>query len=172
MKYQNLLFIILFAFTITLFQSNTYAQQNNGEYKRELRKFMKFIRNTEFKRFDTLKIKNYLCNKNLFSGTPLYGTGRNGFSNEEKEFLIKQIQSDTAKYYIRKNLMNNIQFVPENDKNHWELSKPIFLRSNLLCVFSFASPHEPDGGREWTYLYKKEKGKWSLLFKIGGIENY
>ncbi|WP_298391418.1 hypothetical protein, partial [Hydrotalea sp.] len=153
--------MILILMSTALFTENIFAQQVNSKYKRELRKFMKFIRNTEFKQYDTLKIHHFLSNKNLFLGMPLFGTGKYGLSNEEKAILIKEMETDTSKYYIKKNLMKNVQFIPDNEKDGWRLSKPIFLRSYLLCAFSFQTPYDPDYGAQWTYLYKKENGKWS-----------
>lgn len=154
-----------------LFNKNVFAQRVNSKYKRELKKFMKFIRTTEFKQYDTLKIYPYLSNKNLFM-VSLFGTGVYGLTNEEKTNLIKEIQADTTKYYINKHLMKNVQFVAENQKDGWRLSKPIFLRSYLLCAFSFETPYDPDFGQQWTYLYKKEKGKWSKLLLMGKIGGY
>ena len=52
-------------------------------------------------------------------------------------------------------------------KKVWILSKPIFLRSYLLCAFSYLYDDEVK-----VFLYKKENGKWSKLFLIGRVANY
>ena len=170
-NYRKIILIILILMSTALFTENIFAQQVNSKYKRELRKFMKFIRDSEFKQYDTLKIYPFLSNKNLFI-VSLFGTGVYGLSNEEKAILIKEIETDTAKYYINKHLMKNVQFVADNQKDGWRLSKPIFLRSYLLCAFSFQTPYDPDYGAQWTYLYKKENGKWSKVLLMGKIVGY
>lgn len=170
-NYRKIILMIFILMSATLLNENIFAQKNNCKYKRELKKFMKFIRNTEFKKYDTLKTYQFLSNKNLFV-VSLFGTGKYGLSNEEKASLTKEIEGDTTKYYINKHLMKNVQFVSENQKDGWRLSKPIFLRSYLLCAFSFETPYDPDFGQQWTYLYKKEKGKWSKLLLMGKIGGY
>ncbi|PZX62827.1 hypothetical protein [Hydrotalea sandarakina] len=149
----------------------TYAQPINRKNLRETKKFLKFIRATEFNGYNFLKIENYLCNKNLFSGVILSGNGTYGLSNEEKIFLQKHFK-DTSKYIINKHFLKNIEFVNENDSNYWKLSKPIFLRNYSICIFSFESIIKPEGSEEWTYMYKKENRKWSKLFPMAEIRYY
>jgi len=170
-KYRYTFLLTFILISNVLFTPNVFAQKVSSKYKHELKKFMKFIRNTEFKQYDTLKIYPYLCNKNLFM-ISLFGTGVYGLSNEEKTYLINEIQSDTTKYCFNRHLMKNVQFVPQNQKDGWRLSKPIFLRSYLLGAFSFATPYDPDFASQWTYLYKKENGKWNRLLLMGKILGY
>lgn len=111
-KYRFTFLLTFILISNVLFTTNIFAQKVSSKYKHELKKFMKFIRNTEFKQYDTLKIYPYLSNKNLFM-ISLFGTGVYGLSNEEKTYLINEIQSDTTKYYFNRHLMKNVQFVPK-----------------------------------------------------------
>ena len=155
--------------TVLLFSLTSVYAQNNIQYKREVKKFIQFVRDSEFAEIDTLICRNYLCNKGLFSSMPLYGTGRNGLSEDEKSILLDNARNDTNRFYIPNRMIKRSILVPDiaTSKKVWILSKPIFLRSYLLCAFSYLYDDEVK-----VFLYKKENGKWSKLFLIGRVANY
>jgi hypothetical protein len=160
--------LIIFLFLSSVFNIDAQSRKHS---KHEFKKFMQFIRTTEFKDTDTLFCRNYLCNKGLFQGMPLSGVGRDGLSEEEKVDLINQ-SKDTSKSYFNKKLMDKTVLVNGIERSCWQFSKPIFLRSYLLCVFSFAAHFDANTDYQKTFIYKKERGKWYKLFEIGAIKNY
>ena len=99
----------------------------------------------------------------------MYCTGRNGLSEDEKSILLDNARNDTNRFYIPNRMIKRSILVPDiaTSKKVWILSKPIFLRSYLLCAFSYLYDDEVK-----VFLYKKENGKWSKLFLIGRVANY
>jgi len=157
---------------LVLFEKLNGQNTNNKQYKREVNKFILFIRSSEFKDTAILVSRNYLCNIHMFQGMPLYGKGKFGLSDEEKEELAKFSSIDTTKLYIDKKIIIKSKMAIDTVNQYWEFSKPIFMRSYLLCVFSFGEHFDPNFDAQKTFLYKKERGKWNKLFEIGAIKNY
>lgn len=157
--------IILISLFLFFSTQNKLAAQEENKYKKELKKFLTFARDSIFIYHDTLTVKEYLLNKNLFQGLVL--AGKIGLTKDEKAELIKNINTDTSKYYFPTNFLKKTKYVDESKKVFIQLSKPIFLRSYLLCVFCYSSDDS-----EKTYLCKKEKGKWGVVEIIGRIDNY
>ena len=166
---KHILLIVLF---LSILVHLNAQNKNNKQYRNEFKKFMRFIRDTEFKNADTLICRNYLCNKQMFGGVTLFGYGRFGLSEEEKNKFTEQARGDTSKLYISKKLMKRTMIVADTAKGYWEFSKPVFLRSYLLCAFSYGDHFDPNWDSQKTFLYKKENGNWSKLFEIGSIKCY
>jgi hypothetical protein len=160
-------FIIITIIVYFASQTLVSAQiKTDKQYGHELKKFMQFVRDSVLIYRDTVYIRPYLYNKDMFLGVVLFG--RNGLTKQEKEDLVVGMRTDTSKYFLSQNFLKKFNFIPtQNEDYGWKISKPVFLRSYLLCAFSFGS----DGSQK-TYLYKKENGKWGVLELIGRVDNY
>jgi hypothetical protein len=163
---------IFLVIVVIFFHCEYIYAQNDKQYQRELKKFLQFIRDSEFAKIDTLKCRNYLSNKNVFNAVVLYGTGKYGLSDSEKKLFLDNKRLDTNKFYLPVKMLKRTILVSDTSKYFWSFSKPIFLRSYLLCAFSYVGRFNPDDDEEVTFLYKKEKGKWQKLFSIGRVANY
>lgn len=152
---------------ISFFWLHTNAQLNHGKrYKKEVFHFLQFVRQHVINYKDTCIIRPYLCNKGLFVGTVL--VGRTGLTKQEKEVLVEAMLHDTARLYLSAKQVQGFNCKVEQTANEgWMLSKPIFLRSYTLCVFSYGNTEQ-----QKTFLYKKEKGQWAIVEKMGGIDDY
>ncbi len=154
----------IFILFLTTIQISSYAQIKNNN--KEINKFICFVIDSILKKEDTIFVKHYLNNKNMFVGTVLIGEG---LTKSEIQLAIEKIHDDSSKYVLSKKIFNSVKLLQENDTSHWywTFSLPIFLRSYCLCLFSYGTIES-----QKTILCKKENDKWSLINKIGQIANY
>jgi hypothetical protein len=171
---KKLFFIVSFLVYAVL----TYSQ-GNTRYRKETKLFLNAIRDStltnpvygSYLRNDTLLIREFLWNYHVFGGMVLYGEiSSNGLLNSnDKEELIKMIETDTVKYFIKDNFIKKSKAVKSSKSAiSLSLSKPIFLKHYQLCVISLGSP---DNNK--TLLFKKGiEAEWIFVKKIGDMTTY
>ncbi len=154
---------ILLLFLLASLSMNSFAQIHR-KYQNELKFFLLFVHDSIFTKFKNLVIYPYLSNKDMFQGTVLYSEPN--LTAEEIKLAANEIKFDTSIYFISSRLLKRAKFVENTDKKNTRLSKPIFLRNYEMCLFSFSVADS-----EVVFLCKKEKGKWRIIKKLGGVSS-
>jgi hypothetical protein len=150
-------------FLITL--SVPLFSQKNQKYPVEATHFLKFVRDSIFTNTDTLFTQKYLNNKGLFLGAVLIG--QDDLSKQEIDFIADKMKSDSSMFPIDSSMLKRSYFVDNGySKKNINLSKPIFFRNYTRCIFSY---QYVSGDTQSTLLFRKEKGKWKVVKKIGGV---
>jgi len=179
-KILSILFIQL-----SLFIGFTQAQ--DSRYLEEKIKVLQFFqdsiltdpRNFIIKKSDTILIRKFLWNTNLFKGVSLYSLNsayenaneHSVFSEQELNSIFSRMTKDTLREKIGYTFKNSIQLV--SGDNCIKISKPIFEKAFTYCFLSygwFNSDNTSIDGS--TILLHKRNGKWTLIRKVGDIKSW
>ncbi|TAH08223.1 MAG: hypothetical protein EAZ13_04155 [Sphingobacteriia bacterium] len=154
--------------------SSTSIAQNGRRYVKETILFLNTIRfNRRLFASDTIKVLNYLSNKGLYNYLVIPDSedwSRGNLNTDEKSRFLK-LKLDTTKLALPENSISKVKLVPFNkEQNYIQFAKPIFYKKYTLCIF--CNGYFSDGGAQETFLYKKIKGNWVIIRKLGGILNF
>jgi hypothetical protein len=166
LKYVSLLILLLLSYA--------GFTQNNRKYKKETIYFLNSIRTNEriFGQ-DTIKVLHYLSNNGLYKYLiiPNSEDWSKGNLNMDERNIFFKLTLDTTKLKLEENSISKVILVPlSKEQNYLQFAKPIFYKKYTLCIFCKGG--FSDGGSQETFLFKKEKNKWVLIRKLGGVLNY
>lgn len=156
--------------------------QEDSLYESNVYEFINQIRFSHFDypRTDTIKLRNFLSNKLLFSSVPLMAFKEsypNFFSELELHELAAKFNDDSTRFDLMENRIKKSKLLNDTiidilnkgnfkEKNctYWRFSKPCFIRNYTICAFSYEFCDNQD-----TLLFKKENEKWVFVAVLGRI---
>lgn len=166
---------------------NSINGQSGKLYQKEKVEIFQFFQDSilsdarffKFSNKDTIRIRNFLSNRNLFKGVSLYSLNsayenaneHSVFSEQELKSILSRMSKDTLREKIGYTFKNSIQLV--SGDNCIKISKPIFEKAFTYCFLSygwFNSDNTSIDGS--TILLHKRNGKWTLIRKVGDIKSW
>ena len=170
-----------------LFFLNPIQAQDSRKYREEKTKVLQFFQDSIltnsnyfiFSKGNTIRIRNYLSNSNLFLGVSLYSlnsayenaTIHSVFSENELNTILSKMTKDTLREKIGFKFNNYIQMV--SGDSCLKISKPIFEKNFNYCFLSYgwfnSDKTSIDGS---TILLYKKNGKWTVVRKVGDLKRW
>ncbi len=166
---------------------NSINGQSGKLYQKEKVEIFQFFQDSilsdtlffKFKKSDTIRIRKFLSNRNLFKGVSLYSLNsayenaneHSVFSEQELNSIFSRMTKDTLREKIGYTFKNSIQLV--SGDSCIKISKPIFEKAFTYCFLSygwFNSDNTSIDGS--TILLHKRNGKWTLIRKVGDIKSW
>jgi hypothetical protein len=181
--YRILLAIILFNAILL----NSINGQSGKLYQKEKVKIFQFFQDSilsdsryfNFSNNETIRIRNFLSNSNLFLGVSLYSlnsayenaTIHSVFSEKELNTILSKMTKDTLREKIGFKFNNYVELV--GGDSCLKISKPIFEKNFNYCFLSYgwfnSSKTSIDGS---TILLYKKNGKWTVVRKVGDLKRW
>lgn len=170
----------------SFFLSSIYGQ-NERKYKKEKIKIFRLFQDSilsdsryfNFSNNETIRIRNFLSNSNLFLGVSLYSlnsayenaTLHSVFNENELNTILSKMTKDTLREEIGFKFNNYIQLV--SGDSCLKISKPIFEKNFKYCFLSYgwfnSDKTSIDGS---TILLYKKNGKWTVVRKVGDLKRW